>query len=182
MNNQIVIVLGASGSGKTTIFHAIEERETAYIPVCYTTRDCRNGEKEGNPYHLVSKETFEQLKQSGKIVFGYECHGNHYGIPDTITEAYKKKKNVFLGVSRKLIPLIKDKYSRVKIVYLDVDYYVLKKRLEERNREQPDEIKKRLEKSIELSAWAREHADYVIKNNGSVENALGSIDMLISYR
>ena len=74
--------VGCAGVGKNTI---IRELICAYpdryeIFPTLTTRDMRPGEVEGDPYHFVTKERFEQLLSQGEIYEWQIIHdGNYYG-------------------------------------------------------------------------------------------------------
>ncbi len=67
---RIFYILGKSGTGKDTIYKRIcsEYSEGIERIVPYTTRPIRSGEQEGNEYHFVDEEGFEQLKSEGRII------------------------------------------------------------------------------------------------------------------
>ena len=64
----IVVLMGKSSSGKTTILNELVERFGWHNCVSYTTRDMREGEVEGKDYfYLSSNEQFDTMYGSGEL-------------------------------------------------------------------------------------------------------------------
>jgi guanylate kinase len=68
--NQVVVIAGPSGSGESTITHAILKRfpERVTRLVTATTRAPRAGEENGVDYYFFSKEEFQQRIKDGDIL------------------------------------------------------------------------------------------------------------------
>ena len=49
--------------------------------ITYTTRDMREGESEGDPYHFVSKPKFLELIEQDFFAEHAQVHTNLYGVP-----------------------------------------------------------------------------------------------------
>jgi guanylate kinase len=63
----IIILCGKSGSGKDTILNKM--KSFGYKPlISYTTRPIRDGEKDGNEYHFVTKDTFLQMINNNEFI------------------------------------------------------------------------------------------------------------------
>ncbi|MGF0347738.1 hypothetical protein ACQR3P_29280 [Rhodococcus sp. IEGM1300] len=75
----IICILGASGSGKTTI---AKELEKAKIPavVSHRTRKARKGEVHGVDGYFVSRSEFEAQRDRGGFCALTEYAGNLYGL------------------------------------------------------------------------------------------------------
>lgn len=74
----ILIIVGESASGKSTLEKAIRENYGYNKIISYTTRPPREGEKEGVDYHFVSNEEFERLKNENKFIeIGYYNNWNY---------------------------------------------------------------------------------------------------------
>ena len=74
--------VGCAGVGKNTIIRElIKQYPDKYgIFPTLTTRKMREGEKEGDPYHFVTREQFEALLQAGEIYEYQQIHdGSYYG-------------------------------------------------------------------------------------------------------
>lgn len=61
----IIVLLGASGSGKSTIENELATHHGFNKIVSYTTRSPRDGEVNGKDYHFINNETFEQMLGDG---------------------------------------------------------------------------------------------------------------------
>ena len=63
---QLYVISAPSGGGKTSLTRALIERlaakgRTARFSVSYTTRDPREGERDGVDYHFMSVDSFKQM-------------------------------------------------------------------------------------------------------------------------
>lgn len=86
-----IVLIGASGSGKSIIEHELSERGFRKI-VSYTTRQPREGEKNGKDYWFVSNDTFKDMLAEG-LFAEYEeySQGRFYG---TLKSDYVEGNNV----------------------------------------------------------------------------------------
>lgn len=57
----VIVLLGASGSGKSTIEHELAAHYGFNKIVSYTTRQPRNGEESGKDYYFTDNETFNEI-------------------------------------------------------------------------------------------------------------------------
>ena len=64
----MLILIGESGSGKSTIEKMLKENYDYRKIATYTTRSPRNGEINGVDYNFISPEEFLALKDSGFFV------------------------------------------------------------------------------------------------------------------
>lgn len=122
MNNQVaIIIIGASGSGKSTL----EKDLFKLVPskmlkvVSYTTRDIRleDGEKDGETYHYVSREEFNEIPMVERVEFG----GNLYGIAKV---SFETDKDLICVVephgAEQIMEYIKDKGITPIVIYMDI--------------------------------------------------------------
>ena len=75
----MLVISGASASGKTEVAHIIEKKYGLTRVITVTTREKRVGEVDGVDYFFVSKEQFEELIKQGKLVEYAVYNGNYYG-------------------------------------------------------------------------------------------------------
>lgn len=61
----IIVLLGASGSGKSTIEHELTTHHGYKKIVSYTTRNPRDGEENGKDYYFTNNETFVSMLNDG---------------------------------------------------------------------------------------------------------------------
>ena len=76
----LVILSGVSGAGKDTIKKELMQRMPNIVTLpSFTSREMRIGELEGDPYHFISKEEFEEKIRNNDF-YEYDLHhGNYYG-------------------------------------------------------------------------------------------------------
>lgn len=77
----IFYLMGKSSSGKDTFYQRLlQKKELALYPIVqYTTRPIRSNEEDGLEYHFVTKEQFEELKNSKKVI-EYREYNTCYGV------------------------------------------------------------------------------------------------------
>ena len=76
----LFVVAAASGTGKTSLVTALrEQRPDLAVSVSHTTRPMRPGERDGENYYFVERETFETLSEDGQFLESAEVFGHLYG-------------------------------------------------------------------------------------------------------
>ena len=75
----MIILVGASASGKTEIAKTLFANYAIKKAITHTTRAMRQGEKNHVDYHFVSVEEFLQLKDQQAFVETTFYNGNYYG-------------------------------------------------------------------------------------------------------
>ncbi|MDC0980381.1 guanylate kinase [Bdellovibrionales bacterium] len=100
MKQNMIIVVGPSGVGKSSFLErAVSELDYLEDVITYTTRDMREGESEGAPYHFVSQDKFTELVANDFFVEWAAVHSNRYGTPrDQIRQAWESGKSVILDI------------------------------------------------------------------------------------
>ena len=138
----MLIILGCSRSGKSTLEEYIVERTHFKKTISYTTRPIREGEVDGIDYHFVDEEMFNKLESEGFFVETATYSANwKYGLPknectnDAIAvltpKGYRRllkyiQRNPDLNINLTSIYLKTDKASRlIKLLQRDGDkgYY-----------------------------------------------------------
>ncbi|MGI6713489.1 MAG: guanylate kinase [Bacilli bacterium] len=75
----MIILVGASASGKTEVAKRLFTRYGLKKVITHTTRIIRPSETRGVDYHFVSREEFFNLKEKGIFVETALYNGNYYG-------------------------------------------------------------------------------------------------------
>lgn len=147
MRTKLFIVTAPSGAGKSSLCEkAVKDFPNLDDVITYTTRAMRPGESQGNPYHFVSKERFEELKSEGFFVEYATVHNNFYGTPKDVFEvAWSKKRYLIMDVDvqgaatfRKIFP------HAVYIFIQPPSLDELRKRLEKRDGVESKDLELRL--------------------------------------
>lgn len=160
----MIILIGESGSGKTTILNELEKRGFKKA-INHTTRPKRN-EGETAEYNFITKEEFEKMWSEGKLLQRAEFDGEYYGIStdslnedvaciqivDSIADVKQRAKQLGLG--------------DMKIVsfYIHVPPEERTKRMLSRG-DSLESIQKRLEIDSAKFKQARDVVDYTVENN-----------------
>lgn len=172
----LICVSGPSGVGKGTVIRRLRELDPGLIhSVSATTRAMRPGEIDGVSYHFVTRERFERMIIDGEVLEHDEYCGNYYGTPIApLAEASAAGTDVVMDVtvpgSLAVMERMKD---AVSIFLLPPSFSELRRRLEKRGTERPEEMERRLEKArYELGKASL--FDYVVMND-DVDRAAGLI-------
>lgn len=120
MKKPMVIIVGPSGVGKSTFVNRLISEIDLFVDiVTFTTRALREGESEGSPYHFVSMEKFETLKQQNFFVEWAQVHGRCYGTPrDQLEKAWQQGRAVVLDVDVQGAQQIKSQYPQALTLFI----------------------------------------------------------------
>lgn len=75
----MIVLIGESASGKSSIEKYLVENYDYSKVVSYTTRQPRDGEVDGVDYHFITKSEFRRLKEQGFFVETATYNGWYYG-------------------------------------------------------------------------------------------------------
>ena len=117
----LLFVLSApSGTGKDTVINALAKRGINFhVVASVTTRAPRSGESEGNPYHFLSKEAFEEMIAQGELLEYANVHGNWYGQPiQSIRDNLRKRKDVLLKIDVQGAATVREKLQGAIFIFL----------------------------------------------------------------
>ena len=79
---KLIVLSAPSGTGKTSVCKELLHRNKEWkFSISATTRDLRDGEKEGVDYIQMSNEKFEHNVKFGDFLEWEWVHGNKYGTP-----------------------------------------------------------------------------------------------------
>lgn len=162
------IISAPSGAGKSTIANALRASQTNLIPsVSVTTRKPRPGEVNGVHYHFITKQQFKEQSETGQLIEWATVFDNGYGTPKApIEEELAKGNNLIFDIDWQGHQQIRQALPKdvVGIFILPPSMEELKRRLQTRASDDPQEINKRMAAALdEISHW--KEFDYVIINN-----------------
>ncbi len=75
----MIILVGASASGKTEVAKYLKQHYGIRKVVTHTTRSMRTNEVDGVDYHFVDKQTFLALKNQNYFIEVTNYNNNYYG-------------------------------------------------------------------------------------------------------
>lgn len=146
----LFVVSAPSGAGKTSLCHELVTLlpDLRYSVSC-TTRKPRPGEVESRDYHFVDEATFRGMIKKGAFLEWAEVYGNLYGTPRApIREWIAQGIDVLLDIDTQgALQIRRHEPEAVSIYILPPSLEALRRRLEDRKRDSPDEIAGRLKKA-----------------------------------
>ena len=77
----MLVLVGESGAGKTTIQKILDKKYGVKKIVTYTTRPIRKGEADGKDYFFLDENEFQTFVKAGKFVEHASYRGWRYGTP-----------------------------------------------------------------------------------------------------
>lgn len=175
----LFILVGAGGSGKTTLIQAVREvhPEVRFMPTT-TTRPSRPGEMNGREYDFVDDATFGRMRAAGELLEWAEIHGHTYGT------SRKRIEGLLASAEVGITSLDYHGAFAVKAAFPDRSTTIfvhplsledLRVRLRTRNDTSIPDIERRIARAAEESAQAR-NCDYDLLNaNGRFDEALRSL-------
>lgn len=162
----LIVMTGASGVGKGTLRELWLAEQDVFYSVSWTTRTPRPGERPGQDYHFVDAQHFlTGIGQEGFLEHA-EFAGNHYGTPrGPIEAALARGQDVILEIEVKGAMQVRQSTDEAILVFImPPSLTELRRRLEGRATENPEQIERRLSRAREEILEA--HAfDYVVMND-----------------
>ena len=165
----MIVLIGESGSGKTTILKELEKRGYKKAKN-HTTRQPREGEQEIGEYEFISKEQFEDMWEKNELLERVKLGGEYYGISqESLAEDIVTIQIV------ETIPVIKERAKAMGKEDISIQVFYIAVPSEERIQrmlrrgDSIEAIQKRIAIDKEKFVHAQEIADYVIENNNLQE-------------
>lgn len=168
-DNVLVLLVGKSGAGKTTLENRLVKNFGFRGTKSYTTRPRRF---EGEDSHIfISEEEFDTLEN--KVAYT-EFNGYKY----CATKEQLDNASVYVVDPDGVETLMKNYDRNFFIVFLDVNKQLCEKRMKERG-DDSNAIKTRLDSDEKIFETFKAKADVVIDASGGIDRMVG--DFLVYY-
>jgi len=162
----LFVVSAPSGAGKTSLCQELVSQvpELRYS-VSYTTRKPRPTEIADRHYRFVEEAAFRDMIKEGAFLEWAEVYGHLYGTPRApLKEWIAQGIDVLLDIDTQgALQIRRHEPDAVSIYILPPSLEVLRRRLEDRKGDAPDEIARRLKKARDEVKNYRDYT-YVIIN------------------
>jgi len=175
-----LVLAAPSGTGKTTLAQALVQRGGGFcFSVSATTREPREGERDGIDYTFVDRRTFEAMAARGELAEWAEVHGDLYGTPiSELEQAARRGEHVVLDIDVQGARLIREGVPDAVLVFvLPPSVETLMERLTGRGTEGASQVARRLRSALKELAAAPEF-DYVVVND-ELESCLEAIGGIV---
>lgn len=167
MLGHLFIVVAPSGAGKTTLVRLLLENDPSIrVSVSHTTRQARNGERNGIEYHFIDPQTFLNKVANGDFIEWAEVHGNFYGTSRSgIAAALDAGQDILLEIDWQGAQQVRVQFPQaIGVFILPPSLEVLEFRLRNRATDSEQTIVHRLAAAREEMRHVSE-CDYVIIND-----------------
>jgi guanylate kinase len=165
----LIILSSPSGAGKSTLSRRLLDWDaTLSFSVSATTRAPRPGEVDGVDYHFLPEEDFKRQVADGGMLEHAHVFGNFYGSPQgPVQAAIEAGRDVLFDVDWQGAQQIRNSAlggHTLSIFLLPPSIHELHRRLQERGKDAPEVIARRMQKSWdEISHW--DSYDFVLVND-----------------
>lgn len=157
----MIILVGASASGKSVVVNKMKEKYNFSKLVTYTTRAPRVGEVNHIDYHFVSKKEFLNKLQNNMFIETTLYNDNYYG---TAYEDISKDKALIVEPTGANVYYEKLK-DKVMIVYLETSEKTRFDRMKLRG-DDIEDIKNRIQNDIiRFDKKQLKHIDLIVKTD-----------------
>lgn len=177
----LIVISGPSGAGKGTLCSLIKkEFPNVYYSISATTRSPRQGEVDGTDYLFINKEKFFKLKEENGLLEWAEVYGNYYGTPRALVEKnIEEGTDVILEIDIQGALQVKKQFPEgVFIFIVPPSIGELKRRIENRGQNSPEDIQNRLKSVHRELSYVSEY-DYVVVND-KIETAIAKLKSIIT--
>lgn len=178
----LVIISAPSGAGKDTVIERLVQRvPDAVMYVTATSRKPRPGEAHGKQYYFYSPEKFREEIEAGNFLEWSMVHGEFKGVRrDVLGDTLRDHHIVIVKPDPQGMRKIKSQLPEALTIFImppSVD--ALKKRLDHRGTETPEQRDVRL-RNAEIEMAAAPEYDYVVVNeDGKIDKTVDEIADII---
>lgn len=173
----LLVITGKTASGKDTLIAKILQKYPNFKKVLTTTsRNFREGEKNGVDYNFISQAEFKQKIDQGDFLEYVQYGGNFYG---TEKSQINPTDDLIWKIDPSMAGKTKEMFPNSIVIYITTDNETILKRLSKRDLP-GEEIANRMQDDQKFWDLYQNKYDYVIENMpGDLNFALGKICEII---
>lgn len=168
MKGQILLISGPSGSGKSTLINRLmKEEKDIYFSISCTTREIRQGEKDGVDYYFLSVDEFKKGIENDEFLEWALVHKNYYGTSlKPVLKAFSENKVVIFDIDVQGFDIARSKFKdEITSVFITTKSSTeLKKRLEKRGTNTQEDIERRLNNAVGEMSHIKDY-DFLLIND-----------------
>lgn len=181
MHAQLYILSAPSGAGKTSLVSELLRRvPNIAVSISHTTRARRSGEKDGENYHFIDQETFNDMVDKNAFLEHAQVFDNHYGTAlKSVETQLKAGTDVILEIDWQGARQIRSLLANAQSIFiLPPSYQALEDRLRTRGEDDDSVVERRMRDAVAEMSHYNEY-DYVIINDDFSE-ALAQIIAIVT--
>ncbi len=178
---KLLVISGPSGAGKSTVISRVMANDPNIVfSVSATTRQPRNGEKDGTDYYFITKPQFENMIEQGQLLEYAQYVENYYGTPkQTVLESLANGQDVLFDIEVQGALQVKKAYPRAILIFLiPSSFDEIERRLRGRGTDSEEKIARRIETARRECRFI-ENYDYIVLNDDP-DIAAGEIKSILT--
>ena len=167
MRANVYIVSAPSGSGKTTLLQNILKTfKDMKFSVSHTTRQPREGERNGVDYFFTERPEFRRMVDRGEFLEWAEYYGQFYGKSNGFVEEHVGSgRDVILDIDVNGARQVREKIEdAISVFVMPPSFSELERRLRLRRQESDEAIQQRLEIARNEINHCRDY-NYIVVND-----------------
>lgn len=167
MRANVYIVSAPSGSGKTTLLQSLLKTFTDLkFSVSHTTRQPRQGERDGIDYFFTERSRFREMADGGEFLEWAEYYGQLYGTSRGFVEEHVTAgRDVILDIDVNGARQVKGKIQdAISVFIMPPSFDELERRLRSRRQESDEAIQRRLEIARGEISFCQDY-NYIVVND-----------------
>lgn len=179
-DGRLFVVAAPSGAGKTSLVHALVERDPRLIiSVSFTTRSPRPGEKDGVHYHFTSLPAFEAQLARDEFLEHAEVFGNRYGTHrQTTLDLLAAGRDVILEIDWQGARQVRERFPDCDSIFiLPPSLDALRSRLGKRGQDSESVIAGRMQKAQAEISHCSEFEHVIV--NDDFDEALAELQRCV---
>ena len=157
----MLVMIGASASGKTEIAKILINKYGFSKLVTYTTREMREGEVNGVDYHFISIDEFEKKKKRREFLETAQYHNTYYGSPKKGAD----EKKVIIVEPKGANSIFRKNIPKTIFIYLETDQLIRRVRMLNRG-DRLEDVETRFKEDKKHFRKSRfKHLDHIVNTS-----------------
>jgi guanylate kinase len=180
MQNNLYIIAGAEGSGKTRVIGELEKILPFYWINYFSTRDL--GER---GVKKITWEEYQELAEKDSFILSFKKRDTMVGVTyQEINNARQSGKPIIWEIDLKWLDTIKNEFPEATVILINgLNTDDLYQHFESKGNAVPAAIAIQAARSNKLNKWWREGTDFVVENKkDAADKTAGEIKKIIEEK
>ena len=148
LTGTLYFVVGPSGCGKDSLISYARARFTREDGVLFTRRYITRPPDDRAEKHIpLRRDQFFERCEHGEFLLAWKANDLYYAIDKSVLRDLASGFDVVVNGSRAQIDAVRRRVQRLVVVFVGCDSTTLKQRLQDRGRENPEQIEARLKRA-----------------------------------